>query len=99
MYLSWLWSVIFFSTLLTFVSQSVFLTRLLTLGILFSTAVNAEVGVKPLILRISALTSFILVLRRVLVAKLVISDILSSIFFILVLYSVFLTTWFFYYIT
>ena len=50
---------------------------------------------KPLILGISALTSFIFVLRIVLVAKLVISGILSSIFLILALYSVFLTTSFF----
>ena len=48
--------------------QSVFLTRLLTLGILFLTAVSAEVVVKPLILGISALTSFSLVLRIILVA-------------------------------
>ena len=44
-------------------SQSVFLTRLLILGVLFSTAVNAEVVAKQLILSISALTSFILVLK------------------------------------
>ena len=50
---------------------------------------------KPLILGISALTSFIFVLRIVLVAKLVILGILSSIFLILTLYSVFLTTSFF----
>ena len=58
-----------------------FLTKLLTLGILFSTAVRG-----------SPLTSFILALRVVLVAKLVISGILSSIFFILALYTSFLTT-------
>ena len=69
-----------------------FLTKLLTLGILFSTAVNAEVVAKPLILRISFLTSFIFVLRIGLVAKLLVSGILSSIFFSLALYSVFLTT-------
>ena len=44
---------------------------------------------------ISILTSFILTLRVVLVAKLVISGILSSIFFILALYTSFLTTSFF----
>ena len=65
---------------------------MLTFGILFSTAVNAEVVAKPLILGISVLTSFIFVLRIVLVAKLLISGILSSIFFILASYSVFLTT-------
>ena len=43
-------------------------------------------------LGISPLTSFILALREALVAKLVISGILSSIFFILVLYTSFLTT-------
>ena len=48
-----------------------------------------------MILGISALTSFILVLRIGLVAKLVISGILSSIFLILALYSVFSATSFF----
>ena len=43
-------------------------------------------------LGISFLTSFIFVLRTVLVSRLLISGILSSIFFILALYSVFLTT-------
>ena len=68
------------------------MTRLLTFGISFSTAVNAEVVAKPLILGISVLTSFIFVLKIVLVVKLVISGISSSIFFISILYSVFLTT-------
>ena len=68
------------------------MTRLLTFGILFSTAVNAEIVAKPLILGISILTSFIFVLRIVLEATLVISGILSSILFILALYSAFLTT-------
>ena len=68
---------------------------MLTFGILLSTTVNAKVVAKPLILGISVLTSFIFVLKIVLVAKLVISGILSSIFFILALYSVFLTTSFF----
>ena len=72
-----------------------FLTRLLTFGILYSTAVNAEFIAKPLILGTSVLTSFIFVLRIVLVPKLVISVILSSIYFILALYSVFSTTSFF----
>ena len=85
----------FFSISLTFTSYSVFLTKLLTLGILFSAAVNAEVVAKSLIFGILALTSFILVLRIVLVANLVISGILSSIFLILRSYSVFLTTSFF----
>ena len=69
-----------------------FLTKLLMLGILFSTAVSTEVVAKPVILGISFLTSFVFVLRIVLVAKLLISGILSSIHFILALYSVFLTT-------
>ena len=63
-----------------------------TFGILFSTAVNVEVVAKPLMRGISVLNSFIFVLRIVLVAKLVISGILSSIFFVFALYSVFLTT-------
>ena len=69
-----------------------FLTKLLTLRILFSTAINAEVVTKPIILGISFLTSFIFVIRIILVAKLVIWGILSSIFFIFRLYLVFLTT-------
>ena len=68
------------------------MTRLLILGILFSTAVNGEVVTKSVILGISFLASFIFVLRIVLLARLLISGILSSIFFILALYSVFLTT-------
>ena len=77
-----------------------FFTKLLTLGILFSTAVRAVVVVvvvvaKLLILDISALISFILASKVVVVAKLVISGILSSTFLILALYSVFLTTSFF----
>ena len=57
-----------------------FLTKLLTLGILFSTAVEAVVLAKLAILGISLITSFIWALRIVLVAKLVISGILSSIY-------------------
>ena len=53
--------------------QSVFLTKLLTLGISFSTAVRAVVVAKLVILGISPLTSFILALRVVLVVKLVVS--------------------------
>ena len=68
-----------------------FLTKLLTLGILFSTGVKAAIVTKLVILGISPLTTCILALREALVAKLVISGILSSIFF--------LTTSFFYYIT
>ena len=69
-----------------------FLTKLLVLGISFSTAVSAEVIAKPVILAISFLTSFIFILRLLLVAKLLISGILSLIFFTLASYSVYLTT-------
>ena len=51
-YLSWSWSVSFFSISVTFVLESVFLTTLLILGILFSTAVNAAFAAKPRILGI-----------------------------------------------
>ena len=84
------------------------MTRLLTLGILFSTAVRAVVVAKLVLLGTTIsttstnmlvlifLTSFILALRAVVVvAKLVISGILSSIFLILALYTSFLTTSFF----
>ena len=40
-YLSWLWAVILFSISLIFVLYSIFLTKLPTLGILFSTALRA----------------------------------------------------------
>ena len=69
------------------------MTKLLTLGILFTTVVRAAVVTKLVILGISSfLTLFILGLREALVAKLVISGILSSIFFILALYTSFLAT-------
>ena len=74
---------------------SVFLTRLLTFGILFSTVVRAAVAPRLVILAISPLTSFILALRQALAATLVISGILYSIFLILALYTSFLTTSFF----
>ena len=72
-----------------------FLTKLLLLGILFSTAVRAVVVAKLLILGIFHVTTFILALRVALVAKLVISGILSSIFSIIALYTSFLMTSFF----
>ena len=53
-----------------------FLTELLTLGILFSTAVRPVLVAKLAILGISFLTSFILALRPAVVAKLVILGIL-----------------------
>ena len=46
----------FFSISLSFVSLFVFLTKLLSLGILFLTAVNVEVVAKPQMLGISFLT-------------------------------------------
>ena len=49
-----------------------FLTKLLTLGILFSTAVRAVVVATLVTLRILFITSFVLALREALVAKLVI---------------------------
>ena len=74
--------------------KSVFPTKLITLGILFLTALREVVAAKLVILGISSLTSFLLALRVVVKATLVISGILSSIFFILVLYTSFLTTFF-----
>ena len=75
--------------------ESVLLTKLLTLGILFSTAFRAVSVAKLAILDISPLTSFITALRVVLVANSVILGILSSIFCIWALYLSFLTTSFF----
>ena len=57
--------------------HSVFLTKSLTLGILFSTALRVVLVAKLLILGISPITSFILALKVVLVATFVMSDILS----------------------
>ena len=59
-----------------------FLTKLLTLSILFLTELRVVVVAKLLILGISHLTSFILALGKALVAKSVISGILSLLFFI-----------------
>ena len=61
------------------------MTKLLTLGILFSTAVRVVVAAKLVIFGILFLTSFILVLRAVVVAKLVILAISLSTSFILAL--------------
>ena len=58
-----------------------FLTKLLKLGISFSTTLTTVLVAKLVILGISHLTSSILALRVVLVGTLVISRILSSIFF------------------
>ena len=71
-----------------------FFTKLLTLDVLFSTEVRTVVVAKLVMLGISFLTSFILALTVVLLAKFVIPGILSSIFLILSLYTSFLTTFF-----
>ena len=68
-----------------FVLKSVFLTRLLALGIFFSSAVGAVVVTKFTILGILFLTSFILALRRGVAAKLVIVSISLLTSFILAL--------------
>ena len=62
LYLLWSWSLTFFSISLIFVSWSVFLTKLLTSGILFSLAINAEVVAKAVILGILFSISVILAL-------------------------------------
>ena len=64
---------------------SFFFTKLLTLGILFSTAVRAVAVAKLVILGISPLTSFILALRAAVVAKLLIIGISPLTSFILAL--------------
>ena len=90
-----------------------FLTKLLSLGILFSTAAKPVVVAKLVILCTLFLTSFILAVKAVVVAKLVLLGIslLSSFilalrvvlavfylqyFFVLALYTSFLTTFFLY---
>ena len=65
--------------LLNFISFCVivrFLTKLLTLGILLSTAVRALVVARLVTLDYSPLTSFILAVRVVLVPKVIMSAIL-----------------------
>ena len=62
MYLSWLWTATFYSVSLNLDIQSVLLTKILTSCISFSTAVNAEVVVKPTILGILLSISLILAL-------------------------------------
>ena len=69
--------------LLNFISFCVIvrsLTKLLTLGILLSTAVRALVVARLEILGISPLTSFILAVRVVLVPRVIMSGILSLMF-------------------
>ena len=75
------------------------MTKLLTLGILFSTAVRAVLVAKLVILGILPLTSFILVLRAAVVSKLVILGISLLTSFILALreyYQVFYLQYFLY---
>ena len=60
-------------------SQSAFVTKLVTSGILFSSAVNAELVARPLILVILPSTSVILESKSVFLAKLVTLGILFSI--------------------
>ena len=81
----------FLFNFITFCVIVSFLTKLLTLGISFSTAVRALLVAKLVILGISSLTLFILALREALVAKLLISGVLSSVFLILAVYRSFLT--------
>ena len=69
--------------------SQLFFTKLLPLGILFSTTLRAVLVAKLVIPGISPLTSFILALREALVAKLVRSGILSSIFFYLSIMYIF----------
>ena len=85
-YLSWLWIVIFVFHFINFGVLVSFFTKLLTLGLLFSTALRAVLVAKLVILGISPSTSSILASRVVLVTKLVMPGILSSVFFILALY-------------
>ena len=69
----------FFSNIINICVIVTFWSRLLTLGILFSTVVGAT---KLVILGISVLNSFILALKEVLVTKLLISSVISRIFLI-----------------
>ena len=66
----------FFFNFTNFVLQYIFLTKLLTSGILFLPAVRAVVVAKLVTLGVSFLTSFILALRETLIAMLVILHIL-----------------------
>ena len=68
------------------------MTKLLTLGILFSTAVWAVLVAKLVILDILSLTSLILALRAAVVAKLIVLSISPSTSFILALRVVLVDT-------
>ena len=71
-YLSLSCSVFFFFFSLVFMLLSVFLSKLITLGFLFSAVLRAIVAAKLEILGILSLTSFIVVSRAAVVVKLVI---------------------------
>ena len=71
-YLSLSCSVFFFLISLVFMSLSVFLSKLITLGFLFSAVLRPIVAAKLEILGILSLTSFIVVSRAAVVVKLVI---------------------------
>ena len=60
-------------------SKSVFVTKLLTSGILFSTVVNAELVARPAILGILPSTSVILESKSVFITKVLTLGILFSI--------------------
>ena len=60
------------------------------LGVLFSTVVDGKVVARPVKIGILFLTSFIFVLRLVLVAKLLISGILSNLSILIYRYLVYL---------
>ena len=75
-YLSWLWLLSLFSIFIIFVLYSVFLTKLLTLGVLFSTVVNAVFVAKLLISGILPSISVILVLQSVVLTRPLVSGVL-----------------------
>ena len=83
-YLLWLWSVSFFSISVFLCYNLFFLTKLLTIGILFPTVINAAFVAKLLILGIWPSISVILALWSVSLTRPQVSGIFS--------YTVFLTT-------
>ena len=71
-------------------SKSVFVTRLLTSGLLFSTAVNAELVAKPLILGILSYIKLTLVLKSVFLTKpLILGIFLSTLLIFFVFLSIY----------
>ena len=67
----------------------IFLTKLLTFAVLFSTAVNAEVVAKPLILGVLPSISVILALKSVFLMRPLVSGILFLIFDLFASYLLF----------